>query len=130
MDEYIKAILDQITSIKSEVIFLREEKKEKTQNNWKIIKLATIIVTIIVSIVKTVAIIKTIIVTMITTTAKKIVLFFEPTLTIEVIRITAKNILTVMKMIMTIGMVTLAIIKIIKFCWFQCYLIPIWTTLI
>ena len=130
MDEYIKAILDQITSIKSEVIFLREEKKKKTQNNWKIIKLATIIVTIIVSIVKTVAIIKTIIVTMITTTAKKIVLFFEPTLTIEVIRITAKNILTVMKMIMTIGMVTLAIIKIIKFCWFQCYLIPIWTTLI
>ena len=29
MDEYIKAILDQITSIKSEVIFLREEKKRK-----------------------------------------------------------------------------------------------------
>ena len=49
----------------------RRKKKEKTQNNWKIIKLTTIIVTTIVSIVKTVAIIKTIIVTMIITTAKK-----------------------------------------------------------
>lgn len=29
MDEYIKDMLDQITSIKSKVIFLREEIKEK-----------------------------------------------------------------------------------------------------
>ena len=34
MDEHIKAVLDQITSIKSEVIFLREEiKGKKAQNN-------------------------------------------------------------------------------------------------